>query len=212
MQPSADLRFLDERPGGDRRAPVDLDPRWFAMGERRRDTARHVARLCHRHQRRHRTRLLRLFGLVPRLYRVLSLYIAALYAMPSTMTTTAQARFLRYCVECCDVRRQHAVQARHQAEQQAECDADAGASPVPRAVALHRSTLRGDAEDRACAVVCHCTRHRHRIKGALVAITVFFLVLNSTLDGVRNVDREAASLPSRRQHGPACCSAPGRTR
>ena len=68
-----------------------------------------------------------LFGLVPRLYRVLSPYIAALYAMPKIALAPLFVIVLGIGIES---------------------------------------------------------------KVALVAITVFFLVLNSTLDGVRNVDRD----------------------
>src|ERR1700674_524619 len=68
-----------------------------------------------------------LFGLMPRLYRVLSPYIAALYAMPKIAL-------------------------------------------APLFVIVFGIGIES--------------------KVALVAITVFFLVLNSTLDGVRNVDRD----------------------
>jgi NitT/TauT family transport system permease protein len=68
-----------------------------------------------------------LFGLMPRLYRVLSPYIAALYAMPKIAL-------------------------------------------APLFVIVFGIGIQS--------------------KVALVAITVFFLVLNSTLDGVRNVDRD----------------------
>lgn len=68
-----------------------------------------------------------LFGLVPRLHRVLSPYITALYAMPKIALAPLFVIVLGIGIES---------------------------------------------------------------KVALVAITVFFLVLNSTLDGVRNVDRD----------------------
>ena len=68
-----------------------------------------------------------LFGLMPRLYRVLSPYITALYAMPKIAL-------------------------------------------APLFVIVFGIGIQS--------------------KVALVAITVFFLVLNSTLDGVRNVDRD----------------------
>lgn len=68
-----------------------------------------------------------LFGLMPRLYRVLSPYITALYAMPKIALAPLFVIVLGIGIES---------------------------------------------------------------KVALVAITVFFLVLNSTLDGVRNVDRD----------------------
>jgi NitT/TauT family transport system permease protein len=68
-----------------------------------------------------------LFGLMPRLYRVLSPYIAALYAMPKIAL-------------------------------------------APLFVIVFGIGIES--------------------KVALVALTVFFLVLNSTLDGVRNVDRD----------------------
>lgn len=68
-----------------------------------------------------------LFGLMPRVYRVLSPYIAALYAMPKIAL-------------------------------------------APLFVIVFGIGLQS--------------------KVALVALTVFFLVLNSTLDGVRNVDRD----------------------
>ena len=68
-----------------------------------------------------------LFGLMPRLYRVLSPYITALYAMPKIALAPLFIIVLGIGIES---------------------------------------------------------------KVALVAITVFFLVLNSTLDGVRNVDRD----------------------
>ncbi len=70
-----------------------------------------------------------LFGLMPRVYRVLSPYIAALYAMPKIALAPLFVIVLGIGIQS---------------------------------------------------------------KVALVAITVFFLVLNSTLDGVRNVDRDLA--------------------
>jgi len=70
-----------------------------------------------------------LFGLMPRVYRVLSPYITALYAMPKIALAPLFVIVLGIGIES---------------------------------------------------------------KVALVAITVFFLVLNSTLDGVRNVDRDLA--------------------
>ena len=61
---------------------------------------------------------------------------------------------------------------------------------LSRGVALHHRAVR-HAEDRAGTAVRHRAGHRHRIEsGAGRDLTVFFLVLNSTLDGVRNVDRD----------------------
>jgi NitT/TauT family transport system permease protein len=70
-----------------------------------------------------------LFGLMPRIYRVVSPYITALYAMPKIALAPLFVIVLGIGIES---------------------------------------------------------------KVALVALTVFFLVLNSTLDGVRNVDRDLA--------------------
>ena len=48
--------LLDERPGRDRGAAVDLAARRIAVGECRRHAARHGAGLCDRHRCRHRAR------------------------------------------------------------------------------------------------------------------------------------------------------------
>ena len=61
-------------------------------------------------------------------------------------------------------------------------------APVPRGRSIARGPLRG-AEDRARSLFVILLGVDNASKVALVAVTVFFLVLTSTVEGVREVDR-----------------------